>query len=90
MIKTPIRFFDDIPVRAVWGERSPKWWFCAADIAETLTKSKNPRTNWSQFKRRNPQLITICKQLKLTASDEKKHKTGVVNDFGVNTLIVMF
>ena len=41
VIKTSIRFFDDIPVRAVWDEQSSKWWFCAADIAEALTKSKN-------------------------------------------------
>ena len=29
VIKTSIRFFDDIPVRAVWDEQSSKWWFCA-------------------------------------------------------------
>ena len=63
MIKTSIRFFEDIPVRAVWDEESSKWWFCAMDIAEALTKSKNPRVYWAQMKRRNPQLITICKQL---------------------------
>ena len=32
MIKTSIRFFDDIPVRAVWNEETSKWWFCAVDI----------------------------------------------------------
>lgn len=89
VIKTSIRFFDDIPVRAVWDEQSSKWWFCAADIAEAMTKSKNPRIYWSQFKRRNPQLITICKQLKLTASDGKMYMTDVVDDDGVNTLIAL-
>ena len=27
MQKTSIRFFEDIPVRAVWDEESAKWWF---------------------------------------------------------------
>lgn len=43
MLKTSIRFFEDIPVQAVWDDETAKWWFCAMDIAEALTKSKNPR-----------------------------------------------
>ena len=66
MLKTSVRFFEDVPVRAVWDNETSKWWYAAADIAEALTKSKNPRVYWAQFKRRNAQLITICKQLKLT------------------------
>ena len=31
MQKTSIRFFEDIPVRAVWDDESSKWWFCASD-----------------------------------------------------------
>lgn len=89
MIKTSIRFFDDIPVRAVWDEQSSKWWFCAADIAEALTKSKNSRSYWNAVKRRKPELSTICRQLKLTASDGKKYKTDVVDEDGVNTLIAL-
>ena len=38
-------------------------------------KSKNPGVYWVQLKRRNPQLITICKQLRVTASDGKKYMT---------------
>ena len=67
MIKTSIRFFEDIPVRAVWDDQNTKWWFCAVDIAEALTKSKNPRSYWNVLKRRNQQLSTICRQLKLRA-----------------------
>ena len=47
MIKTSIRFFDDIPVRAVWNEEDSKWYFCAVDIAEALTGSKSPRKYWN-------------------------------------------
>lgn len=89
MIKTSIRFFEDIPVRAVWDEELSKWWFCAMDIAEALTKSKNPRVYWAQVKRRNSQLFTNCKQLKLTANDGKKYLTDVVDEEGVNALIAI-
>ncbi len=87
MIKTSIRFFDDIPVRAVWNEKDSKWYFCAVDIAEALTNTKNPRVYWAQFKRRNPELITICKQLKLTAKDGKKYLSDVIDEDGLNLLI---
>lgn len=89
MIKTSIRFFEDIPVRAVWEDDASKWWFCATDIAEALTKSSNPRSYWNALKRRKGELSTICRQLKLTAADGKKYMTDVVDDNGVNTLIAL-
>ena len=89
MIKTSIRFFDDVPVRAVWNEETSKWWFCAVDIAEALTNTKNPRIYWAQFKRRNPELITICKQLKLPARDGKTYLTDVIDDSGVNMVLAL-
>ena len=89
MQKTSIRFFEDIPVRAVWDEESAKWWFCATDIAEALTKSKNPRVYWATMKRRNTQLIAICKQLKLKAADGKYYLTDVVDESGLNMVIAL-
>ncbi len=87
MIKTSIRFFEDIPVRAVWEDS--KWWFCAVDVIEALTKSKNPRVYWAQMKRRNPQLITICKQLRLSARDGKSYLTDVIEASGVNAVVAL-
>ena len=78
MQKTSIRFFEDIPVRAVWDDESSKWWFCAMDIAEAITKTTNPRVYWATVKRRNPELIAICKQLKLKARDGKFYNTDVI------------
>ena len=78
MIKTSIRFFDNIPVRAVWNDETSKWWFCAVDIAEALTCSKSPRKYWNAIKSRNPQLSTICRQLKLVAKDGKMYLTDVI------------
>ena len=89
MKKTSIRFFEDIPVRAVWDEESSKWWFCAADIAEALTKSKNPRVYWATVKRRNSELFANCKQLKLKARDGKFYNTDVVDESGLNTVIAI-
>ena len=76
-------------MRAVWEEQTSKWWFCAADIAEALTKSKNSRSYWSVIKRRNPQLSIICRQLKLTAKDGKRHLTDVVDEEWVNAIIAI-
>lgn len=89
MQKTSIRFFENIPVRAVWEEETSKWWFCAVDAIEALTKSKNPRVYWATIKRRNNQLIAICKQLKLKAKDGKFYNTDVVDEKGLNTVIAL-
>lgn len=87
--KTSLRFFENIPVRAVWDEESSKWWFCAMDIAEALTKSKNPRKYWNTIKTRKPQLSSICRQLKLKAKDGKLYNTDVVDESGLNTVIAL-
>ena len=89
MQKTSIRFFENIPVRAVWDEESSKWWFCAADIAEALTKSKNPRSYWNKIKSRKNELSTICRQLKLKARDGKFYNTDVVDEHGLNAVIAL-
>lgn len=89
MQKTSIRFFENIPVRAVWDDESSKWWFCAVDIIEALKISKNPRVYWATIKRRNNQLIAICKQLKLKAKDEKFYKTDVVDESGLNVVVAI-
>ena len=86
MIKTSIRFFDNVPVRSVWDEETSRWWTCAVDIIDALSLSSSPRIYWATIKRRNPQLIAICKQLKLTAKDGKKYLTDVIDDDGFNLL----
>ena len=87
MQKTSIRFFEDTPVRAVWDDESAKWWYCAMDIAEALTDTTNPRVYWATVKRRKPELIAICKQLKLKARDGKYYTTDVVDESGLNVVI---
>ena len=89
MNKTSIRFFEDIPVRAVWDNESAKWWFCAMDIAEALTKTKNPRKYWNTIKTRKSELSSICRQLKLKAKDGKFYNTDVVDEGGLNTVLAL-
>ncbi|MBR3864948.1 MAG: Fic family protein [Clostridia bacterium] len=90
MIKTSIRFFNNIPVRSVWDEETSKWWLCAVDIIESLLLSKSPRKYWNTLKSRNNQLSSICRQLKLTAKDGKKYLTDVIDEEGLNLLIAIF
>lgn len=89
MVKTSIRFFENIPVRSVWEEESSRWWLCAVDIIEALSLSVTPRKYWNTLKRRNSQLSSICRQLKLTAKDGKKYLTDVIDDDGLNLLVAI-
>ena len=87
--KISIRFFDDTPVRSVWDDENAKWWLCAADVVSALAETNNPRVYWAAVKRRNTQLFTNCKQLKLPARDGKKYKTNVIDEFMLNALIAV-
>ncbi|MBR1566720.1 MAG: Fic family protein [Oscillospiraceae bacterium] len=78
-----------MPVRSVWDDASAKWWLCAVDAVAALAKTSNPRVYWATLKRRNPQLFTNCKQLKLAARDGKRYLTDVVDDDSLNTLIAI-
>ena len=89
MQKTSIRFFENIPVRAVWDEESSKWWFCATDIVEAVTKSNSPRKYWNNLKTRKSELSSICRQLKLKAKDGKFYNTDVVDESGLNLVIAL-
>ena len=89
MVKTSIRFFNNVAVRSVWDEDTSKWWLCAVDIIEALSLSTSPRKYWNTLKSRNGQLSSICRQLKLTAKDGKKYMTDVIDDNGLNTLIAV-
>ena len=88
-MKTSIRFFYDIPVRSVWDDETSKWWLCASDVVRALTYSKNPRVYWATIKRRNFELFTNCKRLKLSAADGKKYATDVIDEEQLNTLIAL-
>ena len=56
------------------------WCLCAVDIIEPFSLSSFPRIYWATIKRRNKQLIAICKQLKLTAKDGKNNVNRYYNN----------
>lgn len=56
-----------------------EWYFSVVDIIEILTNSPSPRQYWGVLKQREPQLLTICLQLKLESADGKKYLTDCVN-----------
>lgn len=87
--KTSIRFFNNVAVRARWDDETNSWWYSANDIIAAIVKSKNSRRYWNTFKKRNPELSSFCRQLKLTASDGKKYDSDCLNQKGINTLILL-
>ena len=86
MIKHSIRYFLNKPIRATWDGELSKWWYSATDVVFVLTDSKNPRIYWNAIKRRNPELNTFCRQLKLYADDGKKYLADVVDETGIKKL----
>ena len=86
MIKHSVRYFLNKPIRAIWSSELSKWWYSATDVVFALTDSKNPRIYWNAIKRRNPELNTFCRQLKLYADDGKKYLTDVIDETGIKKL----
>lgn len=85
--KTSIRYFNKIPVRSRWDEASSSWLVCAIDLIGAAVATSNPRIYWYALKRRNPELSTFCKQLKMTASDGKSYDTDCLSVQGVYCLL---
>ena len=92
--KVSIRFFNDREVRAVWDEKTGKWWFCAVDVAGALSGSVNARNYWYVLKNRlkngNGELLTRCKGFKMVAPDGKRRVTDCFDAAGIVELAKRF
>ena len=71
-----IKLFESKKVRTHWDEEKETWYFSVIDVIEILTDSSNPRDYWFKMKKRvitedGLELSTICRQLKMKASDGK-------------------
>lgn len=69
-----------------------EWWFSIIDVIEVLTDSENPRDYWYKMKIREKEsseveLSTICRQLKLKASDGKMRETDCSDVKGLFRII---
>ena len=80
------KLFDDKQIRTVWNEREEEWYFSVVDVVGALTEQQTQRgasTYWAVLKKRlieeGNELLTNCKQLKMTAADGKQRLTDVAN-----------
>ena len=82
-----IQLFEDQPIRTAWEEEAEEWYFSVVDVIGVLTEQPDTRhasTYWAVLKKRlknegADQLLTNCKQLKMTAADGKKRLTDVAD-----------
>ena len=84
-----IKLFENRNVRTYWDEKEQQWYFSIIDVVEVLTNTSNPRDYWFKMKLRvktedGLELSTICRQLKMKASDGKMRETDVA---GTKTLL---
>lgn len=59
--------FQDKKIRRLWHDN--QWFYSVVDIVAVLSESDNPATYWRVLKHREPQLVTICNGLKMSAED---------------------
>ena len=78
--------FEGKEIRKVWQDE--QWYFSVVDVIEVLTDSPIPRNYWNILKKREPQLHTICMQLKLKSADGKYYKTDCANTEGVFRIVM--
>lgn len=90
MTETKISIFRGKNIRRTIYKN--EWWFSVVDIISVLTDSENPRDYWYKMKIRvkgddGIELSTLCLQLKLESSDEKKYLTDCASTEGVFRII---
>ncbi len=78
--------FEGQAIRKIW--HNEQWYFSVVDVIYVLTDSPKPRVYWGVLKNRDSQLFTICKQLKLTASDGRQRLTDCANTEGVLRIVM--
>ena len=82
-----IQLFENQKIRTAWDAEQEEWFFSVVDVVGALTDQPTPRgasTYWAVLKKRlkeegADQLLTNCKQLKMTATDGKKRLTDVAD-----------
>lgn len=87
-----IKMFEGSQIRSVWDNEREEWYFSIVDVVGFLTESNNPRDYWYRVKKRmsdeeRSELSTICRQLKLKASDGKMRLTDVADMQGIFRII---
>lgn len=86
-MKNELKLFEDSQIRTAWDGEKEEWYFSIVDVVAVLTEQKTMRgasIYWSVLKKRMKEeganeLLTNCKQLKMTALDGKKRLTDVAD-----------
>jgi hypothetical protein len=78
--------FQGKNIRRVMNEG--EWFFSVVDVIAILSESKDPSDYWTTLKKRDNQLPTICRKLKLLAADGKKRLSDCANLEGMFRIIM--
>lgn len=87
--KTSIRFFNNKPVRSRYDVETSSWLMSAVDLIAAIVETNNARIYWYTVKRRRPELVAFCKQLKMRAADSKIYNTDCLTEEGINMLLLL-
>jgi len=87
-----LAIFEGYKIRRHYDEKTEIWFFSVVDIVAALTDSVNARDYWFKMKIRvksedGIELSTICRQLKMKASDGKMRLTDCANVEGLLRII---
>ena len=87
--KTSIRFFNNKPIRSRYDAETSSWLMCAVDLIDAIVETNNARIYWYTIRRRRPELVAFCKQLKMRAADSKIYNTDCLTEEGINLLLLL-
>lgn len=87
-----IKLFEDTNIRGKWNEDEDCWYLVVTDVISFLTDSPDPADYWYRMKKRaaeyeGVELSTICRELKLKASNGKTYKYECANNEGIFRII---
>ncbi len=88
---TNLKLFGESQIRSLWNEEAQEWYFAVVDVVAVLTDSLDAKDYWYRMKKREKvsgfELSTICRQLKIQASDGKKYTTDCATKKGLLRII---
>lgn len=86
MENNTLAIFEDYKIRRHWDGKTKKWYFSVVNIIQVLIQQPNYQTSrkyWNKLKERlkkeGSELVTICHQLKMIASDGKYYLTDIAD-----------